>query len=178
LADHDIAEIDWGVGGRFFLDSGGFAGFEGAFDDWAEVVGEGFLAEEVEGPEFHGLDDGVSGREGGGEDDHDLGVLLAETFEDLDAVDGFEVELGDDEVGFEGAEDFEPFFCGGCGGDADAIRGEVALGPLEEVGFGVDDENVLHPWAGRGNGTMPDKYPGFNQYLRLLGEMLGEIRRM
>jgi hypothetical protein len=28
----------------------------------------------------------------------------------------------------------------------------VALGPFEEVGFGIDDEDVLHPWCSEGRG--------------------------
>jgi hypothetical protein len=147
LTDHDIAEVDWGVGEGFFLVAGGFAGFEGAFDDWAEVVGEGFLAEEVEGPEFHGLDDRIGGREGRGEDHHDLGVLLAEAFEEIDAVGGLEVEFRDDEIRFEGEEFPDTVFRIGCDFHADLIGGKVALGPFEEVGFGIDDEDVRQPWC-------------------------------
>ena len=152
LTDHDIAEVDWCVREGFLLVAGGFAGFERALDDRSQVVGEGFLAEEVEGSEFHGLDDRIGGWECGGEDHHDLGVLLAEAFEEIDAVGGLEMEFCDDEVRFEGEEFPEPVFRIGSDFDPDLIGGEVALGPFEEVGFGIDDEDVLHPWSSERKG--------------------------
>jgi len=118
-------------------------GFKRGINHDFEIEGQLLLAHEIEGAEAHRFDDALRGAEGAGDDDQSVGIALAQAGKQFQTAVGAEPHFGDDHQGIFRAEKFEGLFGAFRGEGADIVGGELAAGPIEKIGIGIDDKNGL-----------------------------------
>ena len=118
-------------------------GLERRIDDHLHGEGSGFLSKKIKGTEFHRLDDGLRRPESTHHDDHGVDGLSADLGQQFESGGGTQVELRQDEVGLLQAEDLEGVRRVRLGDHAHAGGLELLLHPVEEVGFGIDNQDGL-----------------------------------
>jgi hypothetical protein len=132
-------------------------GLDGVAEDEQGAIHGERLLEEVVGTELGGADGGFDGGVAGDHDDfrgagaRRVRDVTADGGEDVEAI-GFTAGaawVGEPDVEEDGlvvgiAEKLEGFGCGAGGGDDVVFLGEDGFEGLADVGFVVDDENVIH----------------------------------
>ena len=104
------------------------------------------LGDVVEGAVFHRLDGPVDGREGGDDDDRQVGTGDAHGPEGVDAADAGEHHVEDDQVDlFGGVEDVQRFFTAGGGDDVEPLAPQHDFEHVSQDFFVVDDQDS-HVW--------------------------------
>ena len=114
-------------------------------DDEGAVEGER-LFEEVVGAELGGAHGGLDGAVAG--DDDDLGRTgrphPADLGEDVEAVAVGQPDVEQDDIVDGVAKELQGLGGGGCGGDDVGLLFKDALERIADLGFVVDDEDVVH----------------------------------
>ncbi len=127
-------------------------GLDGVAEDEQGAVHGERLFEEVVGAELGGADGGFDGAVAGDHDDFGsagardgvAGVIAADGGEDVEAVAVGEPDVEQDGLVVGVAEQLEGFGGGAGGGDGVVLFAEDGFEGLADVGFVVDDENVVH----------------------------------
>ena len=128
-----------------FMESLDFiASLQRTFDHIAEIIGQGFLAEKIVSPEFHGFNHGIGRWKAGGEDDHRVGIVHAQALEDFHAANRLHMQLADHQIGPHLRSFFQACIRAVTDDGADTFIGEIALGPLGEVVFRINQKDGLH----------------------------------
>ena len=127
-------------------------GLETALGGRLQFKAERLPTEDVEGPVAHCFNHRIGRSEISVEDHRRIGELLPDSFEHLNAVDWSHAQLGEQQVALAFNEDFD----GGSGirGGHDLETGglQVALGPLQKILIGIDDDGELCDGTGMGCG--------------------------
>ncbi len=122
------------------------AGLHGVLEDDEGAVEREGLFEEVVGAELGGADGGFDGAVAADDDDlgDAVGRKLADVGEGVEAVAVGQPDVEQDDVVGGVADELEGFGGGGGGGDGVALFGEDGVERLADLGFVVDDEDVVH----------------------------------